>query len=161
MHQFKIQNAEELVRLRSEGWTIRALSNHFGVTTRTVSKSLRRLCSAGVDRDARRVLPDLQRLARDVPDGFCRQELCRLIERIRRRAQATPDENRQRILRSLDSGARELEEVSEDCDFDLAETARLLAELIDAKLVTRLPRGGRRNSGRRQKYYYFPTNDSP
>lgn len=97
----------------------------------------------------------LAEVGRDAPPGFCRDEVMRLVNNIRTKYAVPDDERKRRVVYSIATGAREVDEIADDCQFSRGEIERLLKILIDEKVVEKRPRGGTLNRGRKMKFYYF------
>lgn len=97
----------------------------------------------------------LEEVGRDAPAGYCRDELNRLVNNIRSLHAVSDEEKKKRILHSIETGAREAEEIADDCRFSLRETTRLIRVLTKEKRIEKKSRGGVMNRGRRMKFNYF------
>jgi predicted transcriptional regulator len=142
-----------LKRLREKGWSLDRLAARFGVSKSTIQRRLR---TNEPDREVLDFARRLQKLLAEVPNEYCRKELQRTIHHMRRCQAISEDQKHEKILHSLATGAREVEEIAEDCGFSKRQTGDLLEQLIESGAVERRVRGGTLNRGRKMKFHYFP-----
>lgn len=141
--------------LAVKGWTRQQLADRFKVSKVTIKRLLR-------DRDEKKEVlsfaAKVEALLSEVPDEYCRRELNRMINFLRTHSAMSRDDKQLMILSSLETGATELEEIVDDCDFqrsDITEEIKdLLDDLVKEGLVVKRVRGGRLNSGAAMKYNY-------
>lgn len=148
---------EELQRLKNEKrWSHRRLAIHFRVSESTIR---RRLKTDKPERDEKfmQFTNRLVAIAAEAPVGYCQKELLRLVHSLRIRNAMTDSQKKNLVTGSIQSGAREVEEISEDCNFPIEETERVLELLVVERRVERRERGGVLNRGRRKKYHYTLT----
>lgn len=141
-----------LIRLREKGVSLQGIADRFKVSKNTVKRAL------GAPKTDPKVLTfaaKLEKLVAEAPDGYCRKELNRTIWFLRTHRAASKDSKYQKIIDSINSGAREVEEIAEDCRFSKLEAAQLLGELVEQGKVETRDRGGILNRGRKMKLHYF------
>jgi predicted Rossmann fold nucleotide-binding protein DprA/Smf involved in DNA uptake len=89
----------------------------------------------------------LRKLLAEVPDDYCRKEINRTLSALYANRVASKAARYQKIISSILSGAREVDEIAEDCGFPKQDTLQLLDELIAQEKVIRRERGGFLNRG--------------
>lgn len=118
----------ELLELRAKGFTRPKLAAYFGVSELTITRKLR-------EDPTNQFANKLARLVNDAPEGFCRQELKRLINELRTYKTSTIEEKKMKILNSLKSEASEIDEIADDCNLSETETLDLLKDLENEKKI--------------------------
>ena len=146
--------------LVAKGWSRQQLANRFKVDKSTIKRLLR---DKEEKKDVLSFAAKLEALLAEVPDEYCRKELNRTINFIRTHSAMSREDKQLMILSSLETGATELEEIVDDCDFqrsDIAEEIKeLLEDLVKEGLVEKRERGGILNSGAGRKYCYVLVKD--
>jgi predicted ArsR family transcriptional regulator len=145
-------DVELLNRLRDKGVSHQGMAMRFGVSKNTIKRAL------GAPKTDPQVLTFAAKLARlvsEAPDDYCRKELNRAVAFLRSHRAPNKEVRYQKIIDSINSGAREVEEIAEDCSLSKTETLELLGELIEQGKVESRDRGGTLNRGRKMKLHYF------
>lgn len=148
----------ELVQLKQSGLSHAQVAIRLGVSKATIKRRWRKIADAknpAVLAFARQ----LEAIRETAPTDFCREELSRLINDLRLRHAVSRDVKKQRILEALHTGARELEEIADECRLLRSEADDLLSELIAEGQVYKRARGGALNRGRRQKFHFVPAGE--
>lgn len=137
--------------------SVQALAIKFKVSKSTMKRRLRELSESKTDKEVIAFSTKLEKLAAEVPNEFCRKEVLRAVNIIRTQ-HAIPDAKRkERILSFLREYAPiplEPDEIAHAAGLHKSEVEGLLAEMVEANLIRRSTRGGKANSGRRQKFNY-------
>ena len=155
MRQKKPIDIEELKELKADGWSYAQLAVRYRVGKSTIKRRFKSEMRANKDAEVMEFAKKLQKLAAETPAGYCRAELMRLVNHIRTYQAMTAEQKRQLVLGSIESGAREVEEIAEDCQFTKSETAQILDEMCELRLVEKRPRGGKLNRGRKMKFHWL------
>jgi hypothetical protein len=150
-------DAAELVKLKRSGWSSHRLAQHYKVSKATIKRRLRE--EMPKDKTYTDFANKLAEIAKDAPAGYCQDELRRLVNNIRTLRMLSEEEKQQRVLHSLATGAREVEEIAEDCNFNREETVGVLKHLLTEKKVICKQRGGTLNRGRKMKFHFFPVKE--
>lgn len=130
----------DLLALKAKGYSRPKLAAHFGVSEKTIQRELQK---DPVNQFANK----LAKLVNDAPEGYCRQELNRMIWEIRTFRTSNIEEKKLKILSAIRSEAREVEEIAEDCNLSQTETLDLLKDLeTERKIFKRV---------RRRNFHYF------
>lgn len=143
----------ELLDLRSQGLSSECLAQHFGVSKATVKRRLRK--AEPRDPEVVAFANRLAQIAAEAPPGYCRDELNRLINNLRTLRRARAGDRADMVLESIATGAREIEEIAEDCNLTQRETFEILEKLLTENRVCKQPRGGIQNRGCKMKFHYL------
>ncbi|HRJ90077.1 MAG TPA: helix-turn-helix domain-containing protein [Pyrinomonadaceae bacterium] len=145
----------QLLEMKQRGYSHARIAIALGVSKATVKRRWRRIVG-GKDPEILEFARQLEIVRASAPTDYCRIELSRLINQIRTCHAASPEVKRTKIFKALLSGAREIEEIAEECRLSRSEAETHLTVLIEARLVSKRARGGALNRGRRQKFHYVP-----
>lgn len=148
----------DLLRLKQAGLSHAQVAIRLGVSKATIKRRWRRIVG-GKDPQVLAFARQLEIVRELAPTEYCRIELNRLINDIRTLGAASREAKQSKILESLDSGAREIDEIAGECRLSRNEAVALLEDMISDGLVIRRSRGGALNRGRRQKFHYVPSAD--
>ena len=154
MSRLKIEIDEnELLAMRDDGWSLAELAEWFEVDKKTIKRRLRMLRPPDSARSefAKKLLA----LSAEAPSEFCKLELRRMVNDLRVMKEMSAAEKQQLVVKSINSGAREVEEIAEDCRFTLPEAHVVLEEMIAENMIEKRPRGGALNRGRKMKFHYY------
>jgi hypothetical protein len=147
---------ELIVELFDSGISYQNLALRFDVSKGTIK---RRIFEAkGKQKADPKVLSFAAKLAKlvaEAPDGFCRKETNRLVQFLRTQQAASKDSKYQKIIDSINSWAREVEEIAEDCLFSKAETLQLLGEMIELGKIETRENVGSQTRGRKKIHYFI------
>lgn len=144
-------NREAAQELRDQGLSVQEVADHFKVAKSTIKRLLR---PPALDKTVLDFTKRLEGLLSDVPDEYCAREVRRAINLMRTSGAWSEQAKHQKVIDSIRSGARELEEISEDCFYSKVETEKLLGELVSERRVEKRAVGASQNS-RQMKYHYF------
>lgn len=147
---------ELIVELFDSGVSYQKLALRFGASRRTIQ---RRISEAkGKKKADPKVLTFAAKLAKliaEAPDDYCRKELDRTINFLRTHQAANKESKYQKIIASINSWAREIEEIAEDCSFSKAETLQLLGEMIEQGKIEARANVGVQTRGRKKIHYHI------
>lgn len=121
-------NMNELEDLRANGFSRPRLAKHFGVSESTIKRLLQ-------NDPVNQFANQLTFLVDDAPEGYCRNELKRLINDLRTYKTSTLEEKKSKVLTSLKSMACEIEEIADDCNLSEKEILDLLKDLENEKKI--------------------------
>lgn len=156
MQNFTV-NPELIIRLRAKGVSVKAISDRFCLPKSTVEDILEEHTP---DEAVIAFVNDLTQLCGDVPPGYCRQELMRMIEYLRKYQSLSPLAKERRIIRIIESGVFNLEDIIRESGLMNGEASEILDRLTcEGKILAR-PRGGVLNRGRKVKFHYYPVENN-
>lgn len=153
-HWTTISDAE-LLELKAR-LSFQQLSLKFGVSAPMVKRRIKKIRSIDEAVETLNLIETLNELIRDVPVGYCRQELYSTIARLREHSKNFSDEQKKsQILVLLENGESEISEIEKKLKFPRTEIEALLENLIVEDRVYKNKRGSHQNKGRKTKELYF------
>lgn len=150
-------DAAELIRLKDEKrLSLQALANRFGVSRATMQRRLSAARGEGEkDTEVMCSAAELERFARTVANPVVKKEIFSLVYLLRTRHAASVESKKKRIIAAVELGAREIEEIADDCQMRSGEVLELLETMVAENRIEKRARGGLQNRGRKTKYHYF------
>ena len=123
---------EIIDELRAEGLSLQKVADRLEVSLSTIKRLTR---ETATDPLVLEFTKKLELLIAEVPDEYCAKEVRRTVHAMRRENINSDDRRYQLIIKAMETGASELEEIAEDCFISEKEARQLLGEMVEKELI--------------------------